>query len=58
MPIYKYKCNNCGNEFEKMKKIEDRHSAECDLCDEEAKLKISSFNGHFKGDNFTKTITN
>lgn len=32
MPIYDYKCDECLNRFEAMKKVEDRKMAQCPEC--------------------------
>ena len=40
MPIYEYKCE-CGNEFESLKGVEDRHNTTCE-CGNKAVLKISN----------------
>jgi putative FmdB family regulatory protein len=32
MPLYDYKCNECGLEFEEIRKIIDRYNAECPKC--------------------------
>ena len=45
MPLYVYECK-CGNKFEAIKSIADRHNVICD-CGKLAKL-IISFNGSIK----------
>jgi len=44
MPNYVYKCPECGNKFEAIRSIEDRHNVRCNKCAAVAKL-IISFNG-------------
>ncbi len=39
-PLYDYKCG-CGNEFDALRSIEDRHSVVC-ACGRVADLKVSS----------------
>ena len=49
-PIYKYKCNNCG-EFEVNQKMDDDSLQKCPKCGNKVK-KLVSWNGNFslKGD--------
>ncbi|WP_373275867.1 FmdB family zinc ribbon protein [Serratia marcescens] len=49
MPIYTYTCS-CKNNFDRMKRIADRHSATCPKCGKEAKQMTtapSAVNGGF-----------
>lgn len=46
MPIYQYECEECQQEFEEFKTIDDRETTKCPVCDGEAKLIPSG--GHFK----------
>ena len=32
MPLYEYKCVQCGNEFEAQNKIADRETSQCPEC--------------------------
>ena len=32
MPIYEYRCDACGNEFEVMQRIADRPIRKCEIC--------------------------
>ena len=57
MPLYKYQCENCNNKFEKFKNMKDRKEDNCPKCESKSRLIFTTFNGHFKGDNFTKTTT-
>ena len=41
MPLYEYKCE-CGEEFEALRGIEDRHNVVCE-CGKVPKLKISKW---------------
>jgi putative FmdB family regulatory protein len=50
MPIYEYRCGNCGNDLEIMQKISDAPLTECPKCHEnklEKQLSLSGF--QFKG---------
>lgn len=43
MPIYEYKCNNCGNSFERIVFASDNESSfECDKCGEKDIERIVS----------------
>ncbi len=35
MPLYEYRCERCGNEFEDWKSISQRDEAECPECKSE-----------------------
>ena len=50
MPIYEYKCHNCGNKLEAMQKISDEPLKICPRCHEaklEKQISLSGF--QFKG---------
>lgn len=49
MPNYLYECSECGNKFEAIKSIADRHKTICSKCGKIAKL-IISFNGSIQMD--------
>jgi len=55
MPIFDYKCADCGNEFEKIVRSEVV-DVECPLCGAIAERKEVSFKGGFvlKGEGFYK----
>ena len=42
MPIYEYKCSNCGHQFEKIQKFSDDPLKKCPNCDKNAFLSSSS----------------
>mgnify|MGYP000854500022 CR=1 FL=1 len=50
MPLYSYKCNNCGNEFEILIKSEDRDKEHiCPKCGESNSKRIfTSFSTYTK----------
>ncbi len=54
MPIYEYRCSECGNVFERFESIQNyQKSLECPVCGAEAHLIISGGNGLiFKGSGF------
>ena len=45
MPLYEYRCNNCGDEFEKMVRFSEADQAQaCPACSSrDTKKKISVF---------------
>ena len=70
MPIYEYKCDKCGHEFEKMLHFSERdvplntpcsmrifnrnHDPECFDCDGKVHLKMSMGSFHLKGSGWYK----
>lgn len=54
MPIYEYRCENCGR-FEKMQKVSEPSLEQCPVCSGKAEKLISSNVGVvFKGSGFYK----
>ena len=66
MPLYRYRCENCGHEFEKLhemdihvnKKIQLKLHVSCPICYGMPERMISKPAVHYKGDNFTKGVDN
>jgi len=59
MPIYEYKCENCGHEFEEMLHFSERENpliAPCPFptCTGKVHLKMSLGSFHLKGDGWAK----
>ena len=53
MPIYEYKCTNCGHIFEELRSISDGEGATCPKCGAPAKKIFSGSVGFiFKGSGF------
>ena len=42
MPIYEYKCSNCGHRLEKLQKMSDEPLKECPECNEASLSKLVS----------------
>ena len=42
MPIYEYKCSNCGHQFEKIQKFSDEPLKKCPNCDKNTLNKLIS----------------
>lgn len=55
MPIYTYKCKNCGKVFEKFKKMSSNGNESCDECSSEAVRVFSPAGIIFKGSGFYTT---
>lgn len=49
MPIYEYKCVNCGNRLEAMQKISDQPLVECPSCQGKLEKQWSLSGFQFKG---------
>ncbi len=56
MPTYEYECSYCGNQFEVVQKMTDKHLEKCPKCQKKVKRLISSGSGLiFKGKGFYAT---
>ena len=56
MPIYEYKCSNCGHQFEKIQKFSDDPLKKCPKCDKNTLNKlISSPSFRLKGSGWDET---
>ncbi len=56
MPTYDYKCDKCGNQFEKFEKMSDHPKAKCPKCSGTAHRLIGGGSGViFKGTGFYET---
>ncbi len=49
MPIYEYRCQNCGSEFEEWQKITDPATTQCSACGGMASRLISRSTFILKG---------
>ena len=49
MPIYEYRCENCGEELELFRSITDKGSLSCKSCGGSMKKLISRSSFHLKG---------
>ena len=49
MPIYEYKCSECGNHLEKMQKISDAPLTVCEVCGGKLEKQWSLSGIQFKG---------
>ncbi|WP_086933236.1 FmdB family zinc ribbon protein [Agarilytica rhodophyticola] len=56
MPIYEYKCEHCGHEFEALQKMSDEPLLQCPKCKNEAlKKKVSAAAFRLKGGGWYET---
>jgi len=56
MPIYEYRCENCGHELEAVQKISDKPLVKCPSCDADAlKKRISAAGFRLKGGGWYET---
>jgi len=56
MPIYEYRCAECGHELEKLQKISDAPLTECPACGKSALQKLVSAAGfRLKGGGWYET---
>jgi putative FmdB family regulatory protein len=49
MPIYEYKCNECGKDFELFRSITDKSVPSCKFCKGPVSKLISRSSFHLKG---------
>ena len=55
MPIYEYRCQQCGHDFEEMQKFSDPPVERCPECGSlEARRKVSVSAFHLKGGGWYK----
>ncbi len=55
MPIYEYRCDDCGNTFEVMQKFSDAPIETCELCGGGVRKVLHPVAIHFKGSGFYTT---
>ncbi|MEE9614840.1 MAG: FmdB family zinc ribbon protein [Thermodesulfobacteriota bacterium] len=55
MPIYEYRCNECGKEFEMIQKFSDDPLTECIHCSGSVDKLISKSSFHLKGSGWYAT---
>jgi putative FmdB family regulatory protein len=55
MPIYSYKCENCGRIFDKFQKVGGEGNIKCVYCDSNANRLFSPVGIIFKGSGFYTT---
>ncbi len=56
MPLYEYRCDACGHEFEALQKMSDEPLIHCPACDDATLRKLVSAAGfRLKGDGWYET---
>lgn len=55
MPIYEYKCRDCGEHIEKMQKISEEPLKTCEACGGNLEKQISRAGFQFKGEGWYVT---
>lgn len=55
MPIYEYKCQNCGQHIEKMQRISDAPLTVCENCGGKLEKQVSRSGFQFKGEGWYVT---
>ncbi len=55
MPIYEYKCQDCGHQVEVMQKVSDEPLKECEKCGGKLEKQWSLSGFQFKGAGWYKT---
>ena len=55
MPIYEYRCNECGHQFEVSQRMSDEPITECEVCGGQVTKMLFAPAIHFKGTGFHNT---
>ena len=55
MPIYTYKCRECGHQLDKMQKASEAKAPKCEVCGSETHRVFYPVGIIFKGSGFYKT---
>jgi putative FmdB family regulatory protein len=55
VPIYEYRCNDCGHQFEVSQRMTDDPIAECEVCGGQVAKVLFAPAIHFKGTGFHNT---
>ena len=55
MPIYEYRCKDCGSHFEKLQKVSDKPLETCEKCEGELEKQWSLSGFQFKGEGWYVT---
>ncbi len=55
MPLYEYRCKNCGHQFEKIQSFSAPDEKECPVCHGPLERLISASAAHFKGSGWYAT---
>lgn len=55
MPIYSYRCNDCGHEFDQRQRMSDDALTVCPVCEGKIRRVVTSVGVVFKGSGFYVT---
>jgi putative FmdB family regulatory protein len=55
VPIYEYRCNDCGHQFEVAQRMSDDPLTECEVCGGQVAKVLFAPAIHFKGTGFHNT---
>jgi len=55
VPIYEYRCNDCGHRFEVSQRMSDEPITECEVCGGQVSKVLFAPAIHFKGTGFHNT---
>jgi putative FmdB family regulatory protein len=55
VPIYEYRCNDCGHQFEVTQRMSDAPLTECEVCGGHVSKVLFAPAIHFKGTGFHNT---
>jgi putative FmdB family regulatory protein len=55
LPVYEYRCNQCGHHFERSQRMSDEPVRECEVCGGEVARVLFAPAIHFKGTGFHNT---
>lgn len=55
MPIYSYRCNDCGHEFDQRQRMSDEPLTICPVCEGNIRRVVNSVGVVFKGSGFYVT---
>jgi putative FmdB family regulatory protein len=55
MPLYSYRCNDCGHEFDVRQRMADKPLEECPVCQGSLRRLVGSVGVVFKGKGFYVT---
>jgi putative FmdB family regulatory protein len=55
VPIYEYRCNDCGHQFEVSQRMSDDPISECEVCGGQVTKVLFAPAIHFKGTGFHNT---
>lgn len=55
MPIYEYRCSDCGHQFEVTQRMSDAPLTECEVCGGQVSKVLFAPAIHFKGTGFHNT---